>query len=71
MGVWGPQFWVGCLRRRAWMLVTHPNDFTDLNGLAERLLDFQYYWETTARPFQWKFTRHDLARFLSKVSTQN
>jgi hypothetical protein len=51
--------------------VLTPNDFTDLNALAERLLDFQYYWETTARPFEWKFTRHDLARFLSKFSTQN
>jgi DDE superfamily endonuclease len=51
--------------------VLTPNDFTDLNALAERLLDFQYYWETTARPFEWKFTRHDLARFLSKLSTQN
>src|SRR6266567_8388705 len=31
-----------------------PNDLTDLNALAERLLDFQYYWEATARPFEWK-----------------
>jgi hypothetical protein len=30
--------------------VLTPNDFTDLNALAERLLDFQYYWETTAIP---------------------
>ena len=51
--------------------VLTPNDFTDLNTLAERLLDFQYYWETTARPFEWKFTRQDLARFLSRFSTQN
>jgi DDE superfamily endonuclease len=51
--------------------VLTPNDFTDLNILAERLLDFQYYWERTAQPFEWKFTPHDLARFLSKVSTQN
>ena len=51
--------------------VLTPNDFTDLNTLAERLLDFQYYWETTARPFEWKFTRQDLGRFLSRFSTQN
>ena len=37
-----------------------PNDITELNALAERLLDFQYYWETTARRFQWKFTRQNL-----------
>jgi DDE superfamily endonuclease len=51
--------------------VLTPNDFTDLNALAERLLDFQYYWETTARPFEWKFTRQHLREFLSKLSTPN
>jgi len=44
-----------------------PNGFTDLNALAERLLDFQYYWETTARPFEWKFTRRDLTELLDKL----
>ena len=48
-----------------------PNDFTDRNARAERLLDFQYYWETTARPFEWKFTGQDLGRFLSRLSPQN
>jgi len=49
--------------------VLTPNDFTDLNALAERLLDFQYYWETTAQPFEWKFTRRDLAQLLDKLAT--
>jgi hypothetical protein len=49
--------------------VVTPNDLTDLNALAERLLDFQYYWEATARPFEWKFTRKDLAQLLDKLST--
>lgn len=49
--------------------VLTPNDFNDLNTLAERLLDFQYYWETTARPFEWKFTRQDLAQLLDKLAT--
>jgi len=40
--------------------VLTPNDFRDLNAVAERLLDFQYYWEATAQPFEWKFTRDDL-----------
>jgi hypothetical protein len=44
------------------------NDFPDLNAVAERLLDFQYYWETTARPFEWKFTRQDLADLLAKTN---
>src|ERR1700682_2789108 len=48
--------------------VLTPNDFTDLNTLAERLLDFQYYWETTAQPFEWKFTRRDLTQLLDKLA---
>ena len=46
--------------------VLTPNDFPNLNAVAERLFDFQYYWETIAEPFQWKFTRVDLARLLNK-----
>jgi len=49
--------------------VLTPNDFPNLNAVAERLLDFQYYWETTARPFEWKFTRQDLAQLLVKLPT--
>ena len=41
----------------------------DLNSVAERLIDFQYYWESTARPFQWKVTRQDLAELLAKLNT--
>jgi hypothetical protein len=48
--------------------VLTPNDFTGLNQLAERLLDFQYYWEATAKPFEWKFTKADLATLLAKLS---
>jgi hypothetical protein len=50
--------------------VLTPNDFLDLNAVAERLLDFQYYWETTARPFEWKFTRQDLAELQAKLGTR-
>jgi hypothetical protein len=49
--------------------VLTPNDFADLNAVAERLLDFQYYWENTARPFEWKFTRQDLAQLLANISS--
>jgi hypothetical protein len=45
-----------------------PNDFTGLDQLAERLLDFQYYWEATAKPFEWKFTKADLATLLAKLA---
>jgi hypothetical protein len=39
--------------------VLSPNDFPSLDALAERLLDFQYYWESAAQPFEWKFNRQD------------
>ena len=45
--------------------VLSPNDFTRLDALAERLLDFQS-WEAIAEPFQWKFSRRDLAKLLAK-----
>lgn len=46
--------------------VLSPNDFSGLETLAERLLEFQYYWEAAAKPFDWKFTRSDLASLLSR-----
>jgi hypothetical protein len=50
--------------------VLSPNDFASLEALAERLFDFQYYWESAARPFEWKFTRQDLATLLTKLGKQ-
>ena len=49
--------------------VLTPNDFPDLNSVAERLLNFQYYWEDKAKPFEWKFTRKDLTDFLAKIGS--
>ena len=37
--------------------------------MAERILDFQYYWEAAAKPFEWKFTRQDLTALLDKLAT--
>lgn len=48
--------------------VLTPNDFSGLDQLAERLLDFQYYWESSAKPFQWKFTKADLDALIIKLS---
>jgi hypothetical protein len=50
--------------------VLTPNDFPSRAQLAERWLDFQYYWESTAKPFEWKFTKADLAALLAKLSTR-
>ena len=51
--------------------VLSPNDFSGLDALAERLLDFQYHWESIAQPFQWRFTRRDLATLLSKCPSSD
>ena len=48
--------------------VLTPNDFPNLDTLAERLLDFQYYWESTAKPFERKFSRQDLNQLLRKLN---
>ena len=45
-----------------------PNDFVDLEVLAECLLAFQERYEQAAEPFAWKFTRHDLDRLLSRLA---
>ena len=47
--------------------VLTPNDFQSLNELEQRLLAFQRRYEETASPFQWTFTRKDLATLLAKI----
>lgn len=39
-----------------------PNDFLRVEDVKERLLRFQEYYESTATPFDWRFTRDDLIR---------
>jgi hypothetical protein len=46
--------------------VLTPNDFSCLQGVAERLLGFQEYYERLATPFDWRFTREDLAKLMKK-----
>ena len=47
--------------------VLTPNDFGSLGELEERLLGFQSHYEAIAKPFEWKFTRSDLAKLLRKI----
>ena len=47
--------------------VLTPNDFTSLADVEHRLLAFQRHYEALARPFEWTFTRRDLARLLAKL----
>jgi hypothetical protein len=51
--------------------VLQPNDFADLAFLEERLLAFGRHYEQIAKPFQWKFTRHDLSRLLDRLDQPN
>ncbi len=46
--------------------VLTPNDFCSLAELQERLLHFQDHYQQ-AKPFQWTFTRHNLAHLLAKL----
>ena len=45
-----------------------PNDFPDLDALAERLLEFGRHDRQIARPFKWTFTRQDLDRVLAPIA---
>jgi hypothetical protein len=47
--------------------VLTPNDFSSLPELEDRLLKFQEYYENIAQPFQWKFTRHKMKKFIKKI----
>lgn len=44
-----------------------PNDFSSLADVEDRLLRFQQYYETIARPFEWKFRRTDLDDLVKKM----
>ena len=48
--------------------VLTPNDFASLEELAERLLAFQTHYEKVAVPFDWRFTRQDLAALLARLA---
>jgi DDE superfamily endonuclease len=47
--------------------VVAPNDFTHLDQVRQRLVDFQQRYNATARPFGWKFTPSDLDDLLARI----
>ena len=51
--------------------VLTPNDFTDLAEVEHRLVAFERLYEQTAQPFEWKFTRHDLALLLRRLAERD
>ena len=50
--------------------VLTPNHFNSLTALEERLLRFQTHYQSAAKPFQWRFTRRDLASLLEKLAAR-
>lgn len=49
--------------------VLTPNDFASLEEVADRLVAFERRYEELASPFEWKFTRDDLARLMARLSS--
>jgi transposase len=47
--------------------VLTPNDFPDLAEVERRLLGYQRRYQQTAVPFDWRFTRADLAKLLNRL----
>jgi hypothetical protein len=47
--------------------VLQPNNFSDLDHLERTLLAFGRHYEQIAQPFDWKFTRADLHRLLTRL----
>lgn len=48
--------------------VLTPNDLNSLTALEDRLLAFQDHYQSAAKPFQWRFTRQDLASLLLRLA---
>jgi hypothetical protein len=47
-----------------------PSDFASLAELEECIFGFQERYEQTAKPFEWRFTRDDLAKLMAKLHTE-
>ena len=50
--------------------VLTPNDFHDLAAVARALNDFERRYNAIAKPFEWHFSRHDLAQLLNCLEQQ-
>jgi hypothetical protein len=48
--------------------VLDPNNFTDLGVLARTLNEFEHHWNEAAEPFEWNFTRDDLAELMQRLA---
>jgi transposase len=48
--------------------VVTPNDFYDLADVENRLMAFQDLYNHAARPFNWRYTTHDLHALLARIA---
>jgi len=48
--------------------VLEPNDFQDVAEVARTLNAFERQWNEVAEPFDWNFTRDDLAQLMERLS---
>ncbi|MGH2715444.1 MAG: transposase [Thermoleophilaceae bacterium] len=48
--------------------VLEPNDFGHLAEVARTLNEFERHWNEIAEPFDWRFTRDDLAALIERLS---
>jgi hypothetical protein len=48
--------------------VLTPNDFTDLDQVRQRLVDFERLYNQIAQPFAWNFTREKMNHWLDRLS---
>ena len=52
-----------CAQRK----VVNPNDFADLDQIAERLGAFEDRYNSLAEPFDWAFGRDDLDKLCARL----
>jgi hypothetical protein len=57
------EIYFSVLQRKAWT----PDDCSSIEAAESRILGFEKHYQATARPFDWKFTRDDLAKLLDKL----
>ena len=50
--------------------VLEPNDFEGLSVLARTLNEFEQHWNEVAEPFEWSFTRDDLAELMERLAAR-
>jgi hypothetical protein len=60
------EIYVSILQRK----LLQPNDFADLASLERAILDFERYYAEIAKPFEWRFTRTDLNRLLTRIESE-